>query len=480
MIPSYAILCGQPDCQEMRAKSLEIFYGKPNNTAVFDLPLLNIKEAEIADQPHRQVEEESDFHASQEGQGQMPNLPVLNVETVNSAEKFWMPNDAVFQHRNNSASMHHSRGYYGNYKRLVCSQQTLRTGPVSKRQGLQQLQGQPAPIRTHPLCCSQLVQAKNSGMLLSKATPAPGTSDRNQESSSKLQSTEQVGKKASRLCINQQGQLLSACNGKEGRLLPVRLLSKAGVLDINEDQNNRHGSSISTEDDSKLPKLPTKVNEQNLQQQESKFDHVPLPEISSKPQSMEQSNELASVAVGNTQSHSCTTATGAVMGTKHCNRLELKSPKKWEEEYLSQAPRSFIFSRQHMLFSMETVNKRLLENGIPKPAKKERIWLQPKRTKHMEDRHRSSLDEGEVEAPFGIMEKPEGPVSSKCFIKSMERQKSKRASKIITGRSGLCSNIPPSSRKGKITLHGRSCKIPGTARRKARTYSEYSEDFTYE
>jgi len=494
MIPSSGTLCGQPNCQETTAKNHENFYSKASTT-VLNLPLLNIKEMEVANKPRFQAED-SNTHA-QEGHSQVLNLPVLNskdVETVSSTEKFWMPNDAVFQHRNNSASMHHSRGYYGNYKRPTCSQQTPRTGPVIKRQGFQPLQG-PAPIRTHPMCCSQLVQAKNSGTFQLKAIPAPGASDRNQESSSKFQDIELAGKQVPRLCTyQQQGQLLPSSSGKEGRLLQARLLSKAGVFfsnntDVNEDQCNKHGGAASMEDDSKLPKLPTKVNEPSLQQ-ESKFSHVSLPNISSKPQSTEQSSEPASTAMRHVLPHgkdskllentasSGAVATGTVTST--CNRLDLKSPKRWEEEYLRQAPRSFIFSRQHMLFSMETVNKRLLENGISKPGKKERIWLQPKRTKHTGDRHRSTLDEGELEAPFGIMEKPEGSVSSKCFIKSMERQKSKRASKIITGRSGLCSNIPPNSQKVKITLHGRSCKVPGTARRKVRTYSEDSEDFTYE
>ncbi len=383
------------------------------------------------------------------GQSQVLSLPVLSVkdvETVGSNEKLWMPNDAVFQQRNYSASMHHSRGYYTDCKRPVHLLQT-----VGKKQRCSTVLFQtPQGTRIHPKRRDHLVRAA-----VHKGSPN-GTQDRSARQISKLSGPQQ--QPFLPLCANSQ---------------EARLVSRARIFFSENASETREGGMPI--ENSKLPKLACS-QESNLQQ-EGRSYYLHLPAISNQDSECLKSSD--STPECTPEVDACTSRSGTAINNSY-SKLGLKSPKKWEEEYLHKTPKSFIFSRQHMLFSMESVNKRLLENGIKhvkKPVKKERTWLHPSRkVRRMEGTHRSSLDSGEAEAPFGIAEKRDA--ISRCFMKSMERQKSKRPSKVITGRS-LCSNIPPTSHTIKFTLTatGKSYK-DSTAQAGRETCSD--DELTYE
>ena len=482
-------------CQEIPVKTQENFYNKTEQNSMLPLPFLSInKVAEMVNQPCCQAI--ATTTKAQAGQNPELPLPLLNIkdkEAVDTSEKFWMPNDAVFQHRNFSASMHHSRGYYSNCKRPVCSQQTTRNVSLLRKRHPVQPRKHANQVRTHPICCSHFTQARLSDKLHFNGAAAAAV--RNQDCVAVAHDM-QLAVRQSRPFSYKPGHFLpSSMNSSEATGVHRALHPRISKASIFFSENDRVKISREPGDDSKLPKLSNKFRELSLQ--DTKSDHTHLPDIGSKlypdlprealsavgynypSSSQEAANGTTNSPYTATLPPATADSVAAISQHKCGNTLGLKSPKKWEEEYLHQAPRSFIFSRKHMLFSIESVNKRLLENGITKPAKKERSWLQPpKRTRHVEDKHRTTLDDGEVEAPFGTVEKKD---RSKCFIRSMQRQKSKRVSKIITGRSGLSSNVPVTSQKDKITLHGRSY-LAG----KRDSQGSYSEDeltsteFSYE
>lgn len=416
--------------------------------------------------------------------GQNPVSPLQNSEECAKldAEKTWMPNNAVFTSRNSSAYMHHSRGYFSSYNRPNYSQQASRYFPALGRR-----------VNT---CYTADSRARHY-YPIGDPRKLDGTG----------QQQEQIGlnqHNLSQQCTDTSHGRLYSGNVMLGSYLPndlksleiattrsplQKMISKATIYNCTSANAKQQLSTSGTtcRDGSgqvRLPKLRDKLADRNVMQIGSEWIHFPdigneqgvnmsqtqMKDCSSNTQHIikflhqasgekEHSNSDTSNSddedAGNTNSKS----------QLECNgRLRLQTPKKWEDEYLHQTPKNFSFPVSQRLFSMESVNKRLLEHGLlmndTKTTKKEHTgYTYLKHDNSLEEgKHRIAVDDGEIEGAFGMLntEKQENKCSR---LMQRQKQKKKRRPKVITGRSRLCMNSGSGSTRIKITLRGTVCNV---------------------
>lgn len=352
---------------------------------------------------------------------------------LDTDEILWMPKNAVFQHRNSSASMYHSRGYFIKYNRPSYSQQTSREFLALGR-------------RATP-------RARSSAQIIISHSRRPDST---------LQTTQHINKEEPRqhhqIGLNQHyqfrpcaghGRLYSGTvmgpdwKSQENETTRLPFLSKATLFSSENSTTTKDSISTPGTSDSnqvRFPKLPNKLVDRNKMQVNS----GQFLNISSKRDAHTQSEEKQECSNSTTTSKS---GDGSADGKLEFNGgLRLEMPKKWEEEYLDQTPKksSVSFPYPQRLFSMESVNKRLLEHGIVMrevdTAKKERT------EKSLEEgKHRMAVDDGEVKGAFGMLQVEKLAVHHSCLTRIEKwRHKEKKKAKVIMGKSG----------------HGTTCSVP--------------------